>query len=543
LEASDRAGANVSAALDPAAGRNIVRSHGFRPSVSSRTALRQHIRAHHRIPEREWVLQLADEAELSEAQREQAADLARSLAERVRTARRAAGGVDALMHEFSLSSSEGVALMCLAEALLRVPDVATRDRLIRDKIGPGDWSAHLGQSPSLFVNAAAWGLLITGKLVPTHSESSLGATLRGLLGRGGAPVIRRATDLAIRMLGRQFVTGETIAEALDSAKERERRGYRFSYDMLGEAALTATDADRYLRAYEDAVRAIGQASAGRGILGPGISIKLSALHPRYARAQRDRVMSELLPCVRSLALLAKSYGIGLNIDAEEQDRLDLSLDILGALATDPELSGWDGLGFVVQAYGRRARPVIDWLIDLGRRTGRRLMIRLVKGAYWDSEIKLAQVGGFSDYPVFTRNCTPTFRTWPARSGCSRRRTPSFRNSRPTTPTRSGRSEPWRAMPAMSFSACTAWARRSTMTWCAPAYPAASTRQSARTRPFSLIWSAACSRTAPTRPSSARSSTRLSRSRRSSPTRSRGRAGMGDKQTRPCRYRRRCFRGG
>ncbi|WP_375460858.1 bifunctional proline dehydrogenase/L-glutamate gamma-semialdehyde dehydrogenase PutA [uncultured Enterovirga sp.] len=376
---------------------------GFEPSPSSLTPLRRAIQARHRCDESAWILALADEAELATADLARASTRARRLAEAVRSARRGAGGVDALMHEFSLSSEEGIALMCLAEALLRIPDDATRDRLIRDKIGGGDWSAHLGRSPSLFVNAAAWGLVVTGKLMPTHSERALGGSLRRLLQRGGAPVIRGATDLAIRMLGRQFVTGETIAEALEEAGGREERGYRFSYDMLGEAALTARDAERYMRAYAEAVLAIGQASAGRGIYeGPGISIKLSALHPRYTRSQRDRVMAELLPRVTSLALLARTYDIGLNIDAEEADRLDLSLDILEALALDPALAGWDGIGFVVQAYGRRARPVIDWLADLGRRSGHRLMVRLVKGAYWDSEIKLAQQGGFDGFPVFTR---------------------------------------------------------------------------------------------------------------------------------------------
>ncbi len=378
-------------------------ARGFETSPAALTLLRQAVQTRHRGDEQSWVLDLADEAELSAAELAEACPLARRLAGAVRAARRSAGGVDALMHEFSLSSDEGVALMCLAEALLRVPDHATRDRLIRDKIGGGDWGSHLGHSPSLFVNAAAWGLLVTGKLVPTRSETALGGSLRRLLGRGGAPVVRRATDLAIRMLGRQFVTGETIAEALAEAGERERRGYRFSYDMLGEAAMAAADAERYLRAYAEAIAAIGTASAGRGIVeGPGISIKLSALHPRYARSQRDRVMSELLPRVRSLALLARAYDIGLNIDAEESDRLELSLDLLEALALDSALAGWDGIGFVVQAYGKRARPVIDWLADLGRRSGRRLMVRLVKGAYWDTEIKLAQLGGFEGFPVFTR---------------------------------------------------------------------------------------------------------------------------------------------
>jgi RHH-type proline utilization regulon transcriptional repressor/proline dehydrogenase/delta 1-pyrroline-5-carboxylate dehydrogenase len=372
--------------------------------------LRRAIAATHRTDERALARALADEAELSPDQLARAKTIAARLAGHVREQRRSAGGVDALMHEFSLSSTEGIALMCLAEALLRVPDDATRDRLIRDKIGETgaagpNWAAHIGTSPSLFVNAAAWGLLITGKLVPTHHAGSMSEALRGLIGRGGAPLIRRAVDLAIRLLGRQFVTGETIAEALEHSVAREARGYRFSYDMLGEAAMTGADADRYLRSYVEAILAIGTANAGRGIEnGPGISIKLSALHPRYVRAQRERVMAELLPRVKSLLLLARTTNIGLNIDAEETDRLDLSLDILESLATDPMFDGWHGIGIVVQAYQRRARRVIDWLIDLGRRTGHRLMVRLVKGAYWDTEIKAAQLAGMGDYPVFTRKC-------------------------------------------------------------------------------------------------------------------------------------------
>ncbi len=329
--------------------------------------------------------------------------LAASLAQGVRSARSRAGGVDALMLEFSLDSREGVALMCLAEALLRIPDAATRDRLIRDKIGGGDWRAHVGRSPSLFVNAAAWGLLVTGQLVDSRSDSALEAALTSLLRKGGEPLIRKGVDLAMRLLGKQFVTGRTIAEAVANAREREARGYRFSYDMLGEAALTADDAERYLVAYRDAINAIGDASGDKGIYdGPGISIKLSALHPRYARPQRDRVLDELLPRLGELAHLARTRDVGLNIDAEEADRLDLSLDLFERLAGDPGLAGWNGLGFVVQSYQKRARAVIDWLIDLAQRSERRLMVRLVKGAYWDSEIKRAQVEGLADYPVFTR---------------------------------------------------------------------------------------------------------------------------------------------
>ena len=242
--------------------------------------------------------------------------LAGKLVQAVRTKRTRSSGVDALMHEFSLSSEEGVALMCLAEALLRIPDHQTADRLIADKISKGDWRKHLGESPSLFVNAATWGLLITGKLVSTSSESGLTSALTRLINKGGEPLIRKGVDLAMRMLGNQFVTGQTIEEALDNSRDNEKRGYRYSYDMLGEAALTEHDAAFYYDSYETAIHAIGRASNGRGIKeGPGISVKLSALHPRYSRAQHDRVMGELLPRLQKLLVLAKSYNIGLNIDA------------------------------------------------------------------------------------------------------------------------------------------------------------------------------------------------------------------------------------
>ena len=329
--------------------------------------------------------------------------LAHRLVSAVRSKRTRASGVDALMHEFSLSSEEGVALMCLAEALLRIPDSETADRLIADKISKGDWRKHLGESPSLFVNAATWGLLITGKLVDTSSETGLGSALSKLISKGGEPLIRKGVDLAMRMLGNQFVTGQTIDEALKNSRDNESRGYRYSYDMLGEAALTEADARAYYASYEKAIHAIGKASNGRGIKdGPGISVKLSALHPRYSRAQHGRVMSELLPRLRSLLLLAKGYNIGLNIDAEEADRLEISLDMMEVLAFDPALAGYDGIGFVVQAYQKRCPFVIDYLVDLARRSQRNFMVRLVKGAYWDAEIKRAQVDGLPGYPVYTR---------------------------------------------------------------------------------------------------------------------------------------------
>ena len=318
-------------------------------------------------------------------------------------ARKDSGGVEALVQEFSLSSQEGVALMCLAEALLRIPDNATRDALIRDKISRGDWLAHLGNSPSMFVNAAVWGLMLTGKLTATSSEKSLASSLTRLIGKGGEPLIRQGVHRAMKLMGEQFVTGQTISEALANSRSLEKAGFRYSYDMLGEAATTEEDAARYLASYEQAIHAIGQASHGRGIHeGPGISVKLSALHPRYSRAQRDRVMGELLPRLLGLAVLARQYDIGLNIDAEEADRLELSLDLLECLCFEPALKGWNGIGFVVQAYQKRCPYVIDYLIDLARRSSHRLMVRLVKGAYWDSEIKRAQLDGHEGYPVFTR---------------------------------------------------------------------------------------------------------------------------------------------
>jgi RHH-type proline utilization regulon transcriptional repressor/proline dehydrogenase/delta 1-pyrroline-5-carboxylate dehydrogenase len=368
------------------------------------SALRAAITAAYRTDEAAAVaLLLAQGAGDDTAANADARTLAHRLVSAVREKRTRSSGVDALMHEFSLSSEEGVALMCLAEALLRIPDSATADRLIADKISKGDWRKHLGESPSLFVNAATWGLLITGKLVGTSSENGLGSALGNLITKGGEPLIRKGVDVAMRMLGNQFVTGQTIGEAIKNSRDNEARGYRYSYDMLGEAALTEADAKNYYASYEQAIHAIGKASNGRGIKeGPGISVKLSALHPRYSRAQHARVMGELLPRVRSLVLLAKQYNIGLNIDAEEADRLEISLDMMEALAFDPELAGFEGIGFVVQAYQKRCPFVIDFLADLARRSGRKFMVRLVKGAYWDAEIKRAQVDGMPGYPVYTR---------------------------------------------------------------------------------------------------------------------------------------------
>ncbi|WP_027014189.1 trifunctional transcriptional regulator/proline dehydrogenase/L-glutamate gamma-semialdehyde dehydrogenase [Comamonas composti] len=372
----------------------------FAQSVLPQTELRAAITAAWHRPEPECLPALIP---LARSQNEdKVCELATRLVRGLRSAP-ASSGVAALVQEFSLSSQEGVALMCLAEALLRIPDRATRDALIRDKISKGDWRAHVGRSPSLFVNAAAWGLVLTGKLTTTSSEKSLSSALTRVIAKGGEPLIRQGVHRAMKLMGEQFVTGQNIAEALANSRTHEKQGFRYSYDMLGEAAATEADAQRYMLAYEQAIHAIGAASNGRGIFeGPGISIKLSALHPRYARAQHQRVMRELLPRVLRLAEMAKHYDMGMNIDAEEADRLELSLDLLEALCAAPSLKGWSGIGFVVQAYQKRCPQVIDYLVELARRSRRRIMVRLVKGAYWDSEIKRAQEGGQAGYPVYTR---------------------------------------------------------------------------------------------------------------------------------------------
>jgi RHH-type proline utilization regulon transcriptional repressor/proline dehydrogenase/delta 1-pyrroline-5-carboxylate dehydrogenase len=406
LELDGHAGKDGEDHAEPPADAGYQPFLEFAESILPQSVLRAAITAAYRRPEPEVVPMLLEQARLPAPMAEASNKLAATIAEKLRNQKSAggrAGIVQGLLQEFSLSSQEGVALMCLAEALLRIPDKGTRDALIRDKISNGNWQPHLGNSPSLFVNAATWGLLLTGKLVATHNEAGLTSSLSRIIGKSGEPMIRKGVDMAMRLMGEQFVTGETIGEALANASRFEAKGFRYSYDMLGEAALTEHDAQKYLASYEQAIHSIGKASHGRGIYeGPGISIKLSALHPRYSRAQYERVMDELYPRLLSLTLLAKQYDIGLNIDAEEADRLELSLDLLERLCFEPQLTGWNGIGFVIQAYQKRCPYVIDYVIDLARRSRHRLMIRLVKGAYWDSEIKRAQVEGLEGYPVYTR---------------------------------------------------------------------------------------------------------------------------------------------
>jgi RHH-type transcriptional regulator, proline utilization regulon repressor / proline dehydrogenase / delta 1-pyrroline-5-carboxylate dehydrogenase len=351
------------------------------------------------------VRKLAAEAKLSADERRRVAELARQLVAAVRAGRRQQGGIDAFMQEYSLSSEEGVVLMCLAEALLRIPDAATADKLIADKIGGKDWEGHLGQSGSLFVNASAWGLMLTGKFVELGqgARADIGGYLKRLVSRSGEPVIRNAMKQAMRIMGRQFVLGRTIDEALAIAAPLETQGYRFSYDMLGEAAFTMEDAERYFASYRAALQVLGGKAKGVDVMArASISVKLSALHPRYEEKQEARVMAELLPKVAELALVAKDLNVGLTIDAEEVNRLDLSLEFFGRLAQESKLKGWNGLGLAVQAYGKRARPTLEWLGAVAAATERRLPVRLVKGAYWDTEIKRAQEAGLPAYPLFTR---------------------------------------------------------------------------------------------------------------------------------------------
>ncbi|AUH63338.1 bifunctional proline dehydrogenase/L-glutamate gamma-semialdehyde dehydrogenase PutA [Paracoccus zhejiangensis] len=351
-------------------------------------------------PEAALLDRLVTEAALSAEQRARITDRAADLVRRIRSQARPSL-MEHFLSEYGLSTREGVALMCLAEAMLRVPDNATIDALIEDKIAPSDWGRHLGEASSSLVNASTWALMWTGRVLDAD-QPGIAGTLRGLVKRMGEPFIRTAVGRAMREMGRQFVLGQTIDAALDRARTREAQGFTYSYDMLGEAAMTAGDAVRYAAEYRKAITAIaGACTKGSVEANPGISIKLSALHPRYEVAQEARVMAELVPVVLDLARQAKAAGMGMNIDAEEQDRLVLSLKVIEAVLSDPSLAGWDGFGVVVQAYGKRAGEVIDWLYALTQRLDRRIMVRLVKGAYWDTEIKRAQVEGFADFPLFT----------------------------------------------------------------------------------------------------------------------------------------------
>ena len=351
-------------------------------------------------------------ARLEPSARAEVSAYAASLVDAVRAERVERGGMDAFLREYDLGSQEGVILMCLAEALLRIPDSVTADRLIADKIKGGDWASHLNDGGSLFVNASTWGLMLTGRLVQPDgaTQRDPAGFVRNLVARVGEPVVRTALRQAMRIMGHQFVMGRTIEEALSRAGEGTNARYRYSFDMLGEAALSMSDADRYLDAYSAAIEALGRASRAQRDAppesAPSISVKLSALHPRYEFAQRARVTAELAPRLVMLAERAAAAGIALTVDAEESERLEVSLELVERVLEAPTLTGWQGFGLAVQAYQKRAPDVIRWLVPTARRNGRRLNVRLVKGAYWDSEIKRAQERGHAGYPVYTRKqCT------------------------------------------------------------------------------------------------------------------------------------------
>lgn len=375
--------------------------------TSSLDQVRHSLREATHAEEPSVVARLISGSTLDVSQRQSILESSTRLVERCRDKSHRAGTLDAFLQEFGLSNKEGIALMCLAESLLRVPDGETADRLIAEKILSGDWASHKGKSGSRFVNASVWGLMLTGNIVTLdeHITGDTASWLKRLVASLGEPVVRQAVLQAMRIMGGQYVLGRSIEEAIEKGVSGNRAGTRFSFDMLGEGARTESDALRYFEAYSSAIRSIVSANTAAQVeAAHGISVKLSALHPRYEYRQKQRVMTELLPRIKKLALLAREGNIGLSIDAEEADRLDLSLDIFESLARDPELDGWDGLGFVLQAYQKRATYIADWLIVLARDTGRRFMVRLVKGAYWDGEIKHAQEHGLDDYPVYTRKC-------------------------------------------------------------------------------------------------------------------------------------------
>lgn len=370
--------------------------------------LREAMTAAYRMDEDTCVETLLAAATLSPEADSRIQARAKDLVEKVRTKRQGIGGIETFLNTYELTSEEGIALMCMAEALLRIPDKATVDRLIRDKITAADWKTHIGKSESFFVNATTWALMLTGKIMTLDEQQTnlLRRSFNKLTSRSSEPVIRKAVGQAMKIMGKQFVMGQTITEALKRAQEQEPQGYRHSYDMLGEAARTDQDAKRYFISYQQAILAIGKAANKRGIVeGPGISVKLSALHPRYEESNRAHVLKELTPKLLELCKLAKSFDIGFTVDAEEANRLDLSLDIIAAVFKDPALQGWEGFGLAVQAYQKRAPYVLDWLADLARSQKRRLMVRLIKGAYWDAEIKNSQENGFEGYPVFTRKAS------------------------------------------------------------------------------------------------------------------------------------------
>jgi len=377
----------------------------LKPGGISHDPLREAMNRAYHADEEECVLSLLRVAQFEPDAASRVSQRAALLVNQVRTRKADQGVMEAFMQEYDLSSEEGVVLMCLAEALLRIPDAETAEKLLADKLGDADWESHVGKSSSVLVNASTWGLMLTGKLVALSASTSanLFAALGRLINRSGEPMVRTAIRQAMRIMGHQYVMGRTIDEALERSRKKSNRRYRYSFDMLGEAALTIRDADRYMQAYRTAISAIGKLNHTDDIFAaPSISVKLSALHPRFEYSQAQRVLDELVPRILDLARLAKDNRMALTIDTEEADRLMLTLDVFAKVIQNPALDGWNGFGLALQSYQKRALLEIDWLAALARRNGRRIPVRLVKGAYWDYEIKHAQVSGYGSYPVFTR---------------------------------------------------------------------------------------------------------------------------------------------
>ncbi|MEL7544114.1 MAG: bifunctional proline dehydrogenase/L-glutamate gamma-semialdehyde dehydrogenase PutA, partial [Pseudomonadota bacterium] len=387
------------------------------PQAQSALSDRDAISAAYFKDEDALVADLCERARMADDEQRRLALVARDLVHAAREGRTQYGHIDAFLHQYGLTTEEGIILMCLAEALLRIPDARTADALIDDKISSGNWQRHLGKSDNAFVNASSWGLMLTGQVMRFDTpELERGGAGNGLIGlvkritkRTGEPIIRQAMRHAMKIMGDQFVLGRTIAEAQDRAAPDEARGYRFSYDMLGEAARTMDDAERYYQRYMDAIRGVGDRAGRMGeatrdalMDRPGLSVKLSAIHPRFEPLQAERIREELVPNLIALVREARDRDLAINIDAEEQDRLDLTLQVFGDVMISDAVSGWDGFGIVVQAYGRRALPALRWLRTLSKEREQRIPVRLVKGAYWDTEVKLAQELGLESYPVFTR---------------------------------------------------------------------------------------------------------------------------------------------
>ena len=421
-----------------------------------------------------------------------------ALTESVRT--HGTHGVETLLNAYGLNSEEGVALMCLAEALLRIPDAATADAMIEDTLNH-HWERYT-HSDSWMVSLSGWGLLVGGKVASLQdAKSGIGGTIKNMVGRLGEPIMREALKKSMRLIGDKFVLGETVAQALTGAKPYQKRGYRFSFDILGEGARSDAQAQDYVAAYREAIALIGNAGSVPLFEASSISVKLSAFHPRYQLAQQQRVMSELLPRLKEIILLAKQNNIAVSIDAEESTRLDIEMLVFEQLLADPAFAGWNGIGFVLQAYQKRAFHIVDWLADLAGKHTRKIPVRLVKGAYWDYEIKTAQMQGLPSlsrlHPQGTHRMCPIL---PAPTNSWRGRGSSTRNSPPTTPTRWPVSCRWPNNPAgkkkaLSCNASSAWAKHCT-TLPLPKTPPASTPPSVRIRICWRTSSAACWKTAP-----------------------------------------------